>query len=118
VSLERLLELAAALSLHLIDHAPFAEPSSPPRKSRGRRTAANADDAPAANARGNAGAVRGKRKKVAGGGGAEDEDEERDVLVVAGQEEGVESWCALLAGLCELCCGLGAALRQELCESC
>lgn len=47
VPLEDILQLAASIMQHLLDHPPMADPSSPPRKQRNRRTAA-AEDAHAA----------------------------------------------------------------------
>lgn len=113
VPLERLLELAKALASHLADHPPAADPRSPPRKARGRPRGG----APAAAA------AAGKRKKAPAGAAGGDVSDgegkggaEADVVAVGAQEESAEAWCSLLAGLCELTGGLGAALKQELCE--
>lgn len=37
-------------------------------------------------------------------------------MAVGGQDETPETWGALLAGLSELCLGVGMALQHELCE--
>jgi hypothetical protein len=74
--------------------------------------------------------TRGKRKKaLAAGAGSsaaaaaasgeaadQDDEQEVDVMAVGVQEESVESWQALLAGLAEICAGIGMALQHELCE--
>ncbi|KAI8470384.1 MAG: condensin II non structural maintenance of chromosomes subunit-domain-containing protein [Monoraphidium minutum] len=112
VPLERLISLAQALATHLAEHPPSADPTSPPRKSRGRRGGADA----AAAKRGG-----GKRKKAPGGGGEGEggsgsERDEEDVPAHGARDEEPDAWCSLLAGLCELAGGAGAALQQELCS--
>lgn len=78
------------------------------------------------------GAARGKRKKAAAapaaaasgspqasheaGSDAEQQAEEVDVFDMAAREESPDSWTALLAGLAEICCGIGMALQHGLCE--
>jgi hypothetical protein len=66
---------------------------------------------------------RGKRKKqvpdaaaAAAAGAAGDAEEEVDVMALGAQEETPESWQALLAGLSEICHGIGMALQHGLCE--
>lgn len=118
VPLERVLELAAALAGHLAGRAPADEPRSPPRKSRAPRGADKKKTGAA-----------GKRRKAGEAGGDEDGDDgeegakgagaaggDDDVLALGSRDESPESWTALLAGLAELCAGLGEALRQELCD--
>jgi hypothetical protein len=50
---------------------------------------------------------------TAGGG---EGSEEVDVLAVGAADETPESWARLLAGLAEICAGIGMALQNELCE--
>lgn len=67
---------------------------------------------------------RGKRKKAPAPaaeaeGPAEDaaaDEAEVDVMVVGAQEESEQTWQALLAGLTEICSGIGMALQHELCK--
>ena len=73
---------------------------------------------------------RGKRKKMPAPAGntvgddgleapASDDPDgatEVDVVVIGGQDESEQSWQALLAGLAEICSGIGMALQHELCK--
>lgn len=63
-----------------------------------------------------AAAAAGTSLAATAAGEAGSEAEEVDVMVVGGQEESLESWQALLAGLAEICSGIGMALQHELCE--
>jgi hypothetical protein len=58
-----------------------------------------------------------KRKQVRGVDGVEDADASasQDVPAVGVRDESPETWGALLAGLAELCAGIGEALCQEIC---
>lgn len=42
--------------------------------------------------------------------------EEVDVMAVGAADENPETWARLLAGLAEICDGIGMALHNELCE--
>lgn len=44
------------------------------------------------------------------------EPQEVDVMAVGAADESAESWARLLAGLSEMCAGIGMALQHELCE--
>lgn len=123
VPLEDILQLATSLMGHLLEHPPVSDPRSPPRKSRSRRPAAGADEATQGGRGG-----RGKRKKApaAAAAGASqqqqgddseaEQQEEVDVLAIGAQDETPETWDTLLAGLSEICFGIGMALQHELCE--
>jgi hypothetical protein len=76
----------------------------------GRGTRGKRKKAPAAEASSSAAAAAG------GDAEAQDEEQEVDVMAVGVQEESVDSWQALLAGLAEICAGIGMALQHELCE--
>ncbi|KAF6261308.1 condensin II non structural maintenance of chromosomes subunit-domain-containing protein [Scenedesmus sp. NREL 46B-D3] len=141
VPLEDILQLASCLMSHLLQHPPVADPRSPPRKQRNRRRtgggrgaaiAEAAEDAAGAPGTAAGCGTRGKRKKAlataAGAGSSaaaaaapgdleeQDEEQEVDVMAVGVQEESVDSWQALLAGLAEICAGVGMALQHELCD--
>ncbi|WIA12344.1 hypothetical protein OEZ85_012395 [Tetradesmus obliquus] len=133
VPLEDILQLASCLMSHLLQHPPVPDARSPPRKQRnrgtggGRDAAADGTEGRPSTAAGRGG--RGKRKKApapaaaagssaAAGADAEvpEEEQEVDVMAVGVQEESVDSWQALLAGLAEICAGIGMALQHELCD--
>jgi hypothetical protein len=46
----------------------------------------------------------------------EQEQQEEDVPAAGALTESREAWCALLAGLAELCLGLGAAVEEQQVE--
>jgi hypothetical protein len=52
----------------------------------------------------------------AGATAAGGEGSDVDVLAVGAADETPESWGRLLAGLSEICAGIGMALQNELCE--
>jgi hypothetical protein len=81
------------------------------RKKGSATPAAAAAAAPQADQQQQQGTTDETEAAAAGGG-----EQEVDVMAAGAADETPETWARLLAGLSQLCSGIGMALEDELCE--